>query len=1112
MINPIHHWKLNDPELSETTQLIADTGLNKSGNASGYDVVMSQTGHIERSIGFTGSSYIVANNVTLKNETSQFLWLNCNTGGTLRLFNQNTGANFRNLSLVNGYLNAYDGVNGVFNSTQVNDGNWHNVGIVYKTNDINFYIDGAKDKVGSGSTFVLHSITSNFLISDTTATYNGNLEDVRIYDQALTDWEIKQIYNEGAGTYRESIIEETFNDDNLIHHWKLNDGTTTIQDYGSNQEHLYATNNLLSQTGHIDKCIGFTGTSSGVLTITSLNLEASITAGCSFMGWVQPSNTSAKSAWYFSGLTTGSLFTELLFDGGNANIYMGRLGFNNIIYIEAVTTGSWYHVAAIKDKDKQRYYFNGVEVLNSTTSNDCSSVIRGFLGARSGTSLYYIGCMEDFRIYNKALSAREVKQIYNYGSGTYNQKFDDSPIHHWKLNDSVNQIHDYGLNPVTGTASNCLLSQTGHIERSVEFTGSSYIDIRNTLKINSTTVSSFCWFKLGDDATSGSCPLISYGSSANARLRVIDNRVVWAFWDGGSSNYLTSTTYISTGVWYHAGVVRDISSGMGLYINGTIEGSNSGIGNPSSYSIFDAIGRFGSSYYDGYIEDVRIYDRALTTEEIAKLYNGSKGTYRSDVSDKRLPSNVITSTVTDEFVADGTIYQYERYHTWDKIDNIQPFHHYKMNEYSGTTIANDSGTNPQIGSLVSVVLSQTGQINRCMEFTGTASYISITGATFGNGNSTISSSFAFWVSSTQNTESITGIYFQDSDASNRVSVDWSVNEDNIMGLRAHGTYYPIASAPADGNFHHIVGVFNEYQCYMYQDGARIGTETTMSDYAQYYTGTTSKIGFNGSTYFNGYLEDFRIYSHALTDAEVSAIYNNGKGTYDHGYRSGFPTAKDPIHHWKLQEGSGNLASDSGSEAMTPASITDCILSQTGFATGIQSFEFTGTASYVNCGTSPALNLSTNDFSMFAWVNLTTETISTIYVDKESNNIAANPGLWFACDTRTGSRHIDTQIYDGASGANIVSDNNVLTTTGWQLVGFSVNRSSNIQFYVNALSSGSSDISAYSGDLSNTFPSYIGRFVNTLHANGYISDVRIYNYALSSEEVKNLYNLGKGTLL
>ena len=94
-------------------------------------------------------------------------------------------------------------------------------------------------------------------------------------------------------------------------------------------------------------------------------------------------------------------------------------------------------------------------------------------------------------------------------------------------------------------------------------------------------------------------------------------------------SYLASATLISTGVWYHVAGVRG-SNYMQLYVNGQLEGQTN-VNFPQDYGSQPLLfGTSGISYwdhkFDGLLDEVSLYNRALSSNEIAALYaSGSAG-------------------------------------------------------------------------------------------------------------------------------------------------------------------------------------------------------------------------------------------------------------------------------------------------------------------------------------------------------------------------------------------------------------------------------------------------------------------------------------------------------
>jgi hypothetical protein len=76
------------------------------------------------------------------------------------------------------------------------------------------------------------------------------------------------------------------------------------------------------------------------------------------------------------------------------------------------------------------------------------------------------------------------------------------------------------------------------------------------------------------------------------------------------------------GVWHHFVGTYDPSIGTRVYLDGNLVGSNDPSGeitHSRKYSL--NIGRYsGGVYFKGKIDEVRIYNRALSAEEVLTLY------------------------------------------------------------------------------------------------------------------------------------------------------------------------------------------------------------------------------------------------------------------------------------------------------------------------------------------------------------------------------------------------------------------------------------------------------------------------------------------------------------
>lgn len=91
--------------------------------------------------------------------------------------------------------------------------------------------------------------------------------------------------------------------------------------------------------------------------------------------------------------------------------------------------------------------------------------------------------------------------------------------------------------------------------------------------------------------------------------------------DESAASWLQGTTDVDDGNWHHVLVLRNGTS-RSVYVNGVLENTGSATGNNGVGFASIDIGRRSSSseFFNGYIDDVRIYNRALSNKEVHALY------------------------------------------------------------------------------------------------------------------------------------------------------------------------------------------------------------------------------------------------------------------------------------------------------------------------------------------------------------------------------------------------------------------------------------------------------------------------------------------------------------
>lgn len=188
------------------------------------------------------------------------------------------------------------------------------------------------------------------------------------------------------------------------------------------------------------------------------------------------------------------------------------------------------------------------------------------------------------------------------------------------------------------TGSNVTISSSGKLGNCYSFNGTnSYLFGTHNFMSNDISDWTFsCWMKMGVTNTNQclfSCRTEASASGITifylAGTWAIDDGVRWAF---------TPTTTISANKWYHICVVRKKDVGKYLYIDGVLDSSTTTVGTQTKVSTTNY--SIGSSQqnsttvsgnpFNGFINDVRIYDHSLSLAEIKEISKGLVCHYKLD--------------------------------------------------------------------------------------------------------------------------------------------------------------------------------------------------------------------------------------------------------------------------------------------------------------------------------------------------------------------------------------------------------------------------------------------------------------------------------------------------
>ncbi|MBR9689337.1 MAG: LamG domain-containing protein, partial [Candidatus Altiarchaeota archaeon] len=222
--------------------------------------------------------------------------------------------------------------------------------------------------------------------------FNGSIDDVRIYDRALNDTEILQLY-QGTDISR-----------GLVGHWLFdeNSGTTAYD------THMW-TDGKRDGSLSLD---GYDSTYLNIPTHSSFNLMEEGTVEM----WIKPVNND-------------EIF--FMYGGGTSNYLRARVETSKIRFIQEVdnvvvtnlvtdtiTLDSWNNLIITQNNSFAQMYWNGVAVDHDGQTNsdnwfvDSSTTGAIKLGESSWVNNEFQGIIDELRIYDRALTSEEVSAIY----------------------------------------------------------------------------------------------------------------------------------------------------------------------------------------------------------------------------------------------------------------------------------------------------------------------------------------------------------------------------------------------------------------------------------------------------------------------------------------------------------------------------------------------------------------------------------------------------------------------------------------------------------------------------------------------------------------------------
>lgn len=499
--------------------------------------------------------------------------------------------------------------------------------------------------------------------------FNGRLDDIYFHNVALTESNANRLYDLGGTTKVNKTLEsQSALDGGITGHWNfdgqnvdLTQVTGEIRETSGNNRHGdWHDHASTTVPGRIGQGIEFDGTDDRVTTGVALSTYISASTA-SISAWIRPTGVSSADADVYDlapAVIDESRYIGILVGNDTAGNTGDKLwaynwdGNTDQAGIE-YDKNRWTHAVLVHDGGTLSLYKDG-KFASSTPSGD-TELMTGGLSFGNVHINYFEGGLDDVRIYNKALTLDEIERLYKLGATTKVNKtiitqptLKDGLVAHWTFDgphldysSSTAEVLDISGNNYHGNWINASNTAVGRLGQAGRFHNDDYVEVQNITELNNATEATVIgWFKDNDHTANDRL----YGQSIddnndfNSAVWGADGRMYFTV-GNGSDTFARWNDYEATipeGRWFHAAYVFDGGGStdadkMKIYVNG-VERSLLFFNSPMptslpnlSSSVFNiARDPYENTRLEGVVDDLRVYNRALSAGEIQELYNLAK--------------------------------------------------------------------------------------------------------------------------------------------------------------------------------------------------------------------------------------------------------------------------------------------------------------------------------------------------------------------------------------------------------------------------------------------------------------------------------------------------------
>jgi putative membrane-bound dehydrogenase-like protein len=454
-----------------------------------------------------------------------------------------------------------------------------------------------------------------------------------------------------ANTYSRAVMKA-----NPTAYWRLGDMTANqARDTTGTHHGQYQGRVALYMPGPSSDA--FVGTANRAVYFAGGHLQATVdvlpseyTAVFWFWNGLPPEARENLGTLLARGTDNGQEKLSIIRDSSGMATLAFQVGPQRIIGSTPLTSKAWHHVALVRTDDQVKVFLDGeqkVEIDSPIESTASQSAM--FLLASDGTiDNAFDGKLDDIALFDRVLTADELLDLYRVSGMTaplrprrpigLNEKRSDvdslkqyaeairksNPVAYWRLHDPDNKTARDLIENASGTYEpNSLPRQPGSATRNffggrvtakgltLDNTYSVELWVRNELPVSARPVTGYMFTRgtMGHQGAPGDCLGIGGTHSWTGRLFVFNGNE--------RSEAIVGTTMLAPHGWNHVAMVRE-DDHVNVFLNGKPEiNGKLRITYPEGCDHVQIGGRNDNfANFDGMIDEVAVYDRALRLSEI----------------------------------------------------------------------------------------------------------------------------------------------------------------------------------------------------------------------------------------------------------------------------------------------------------------------------------------------------------------------------------------------------------------------------------------------------------------------------------------------------------------